>query len=133
MTDVRSTSRPRGARSGEQGAGTVLVAVVILAIVAVSLVLVAAGRAAQERARIEGAADLSALAGGHAQRVSLPGCPVAEETAQANGAVLEECRVAGDEVEFVVTVVVSRQITWGLWTQRLQARANAGVMTGAPA
>lgn len=126
-------SRTSAVGAGSQrGAGTLMAAILVLAMLALMGLLAAGAYAARARAVTEGAADLAAVAGGHAQLAGLAACTAAERTAQGNEVELEDCRVAGDEVEFVVTVTVRHRVTWGPWTQTLQARANAGVLTGAP-
>lgn len=109
-----------------------MAAVLVLVVLALVGLLAAGAYAARARSVAEGAADLAAVAGGHAQLAGLGACAAAGRTAEANEVELADCRLAGDEVEFVVTVTVRHRVTWGPWTQTLQARANAGVLTGAP-
>nr|WP_269779437.1 Rv3654c family TadE-like protein [Propioniciclava soli] len=87
---------------------------------------------AYARSRVEGAADLAALAGGRSQAMGREACPAAEESARANGARITGCTVTGDEVEFVVEVSTALPVAWGPWDAQVQGRAWAGVVTGAP-
>ncbi|MBK8462014.1 MAG: hypothetical protein IPL36_02805 [Nigerium sp.] len=129
----------------ERGSALLLSALVVVVIVALTGVLVVAGlvRAAGERTR--GAADLAALAGARVldERAGrTPGGPGAERSGDAacaavsavsrlNGAETTECALAGDEVEYVVTVAVRSEFrVFGL-TFPLRAHANAGMVTGA--
>ncbi|MFV0452618.1 MAG: Rv3654c family TadE-like protein [Propioniciclava sp.] len=120
----------RGA--GERGSGTLITAAATVVILALACLLLVVGVVARERAALEGAADLAAVAGGQAQRAGLAACPAATRSAEANRTEVDSCRVAGDEVEFVVSVTVTRQIGVGAWQRDLQAQAHAGVVTGAP-
>lgn len=121
-----------GPTSAECGSGTLMIAVLAVVILALAGVLVTAGVMARHRAQVEGAADLSALSGGHARLAGLSACDAADRTAQQNGVDLESCKESGDEIKFVVTVTVRSHVVWGPWQQDLTARANAGVLTGAP-
>ena len=130
---------------GERGSALLLAAVVAVLIVVLTTVLVVAGlvRAAGERTR--GAADLAALAGARvldehagrtpggpgAERSGDEACAVASAAARLNGTETTACTVAGDEVEYVVTVAVRTEFRVLGLTFPLQARANAGMVTGA--
>ncbi|MDN5571233.1 MAG: hypothetical protein L0G22_08280, partial [Propionibacteriaceae bacterium] len=82
--------------------------------------------------RVDGAADLAAIAGGQAQWSGLDACAAAGASARANDVRLEECGLSGDEIEFVVSVRTSLPLQWGPWSGQVQGRAHAGVVTGAP-
>ncbi|HEV7656135.1 MAG TPA: Rv3654c family TadE-like protein [Mycobacteriales bacterium] len=88
------------------------------------------GSAVVGRHRVETAADLAALAA--AVRVpdgTSRACRAATSIAGRNGAVLQVCRVVGDDVE----VVVSRPIRLGgLGVREATARARAGPMEDLP-
>jgi secretion/DNA translocation related TadE-like protein len=107
----------------EAGVATVwmLAWMALLLMVAAVVVLVAQVTARQHR--LDAAADLAALAGaGHQQR-GLDVCAAAGRSAAANGAVLRDCTVTGDDV--VVVVTASLELPFGL-RPTLQARARAG-------
>lgn len=119
-------------RRGERGAGTLLVAVAGLGVaLLVAVALVAAGFA-WARHRVDGAADLAAIAGAQAQRGGEDACAAARASARANDVELDACAVAGDEVEFVVSVRTSLPLAWRPWADRVAGQAHAGVVTGAP-
>lgn len=109
-----------------------MVAMATLAVVGLAAILLVAGRASYERSQVDGATDLAAVAGGHAQLAGLPACDAARRTAEANGVELVDCRVRGDDVEFVVSVSVRREVRWGPLDESVEAHAHAGVVTGAP-
>ncbi|MVA76941.1 hypothetical protein GC722_13040 [Auraticoccus sp. F435] len=124
---VRGGSRP-GAGRGERGSGTGLtVAVVaVLALVATAVALV--GSAALHTGRARAVADLAALAGARALSEAGEGCAAARRTAELNGARLQDCRVEGDAISFVVSVRVRVELplrTPGL-PRHVQADAHAG-------
>jgi secretion/DNA translocation related TadE-like protein len=102
---------------------TVLVTAATIAVLAVTAVL------ASHRARA--AADLSALAGATAQADGLDACRTARAVAQANGANLTTCQVAGSPRSFVVSITVA--VGTGLRTPlpvAVQADAKAGNVQG---
>ena len=80
------------------------------ALIGLGLVVVgAAGQlSAHHEARV--AADVAAVAGAFAHARGEDACSVAGELAQANGASLAGCRVAGDDVT-VTAVVRGREVT----------------------
>ncbi len=97
----------RGAVSGEDGAGTVLILGIIgvLLMAAVGVTGLVQAQAAAGRART--AADLAALGGATVlTSVVAPGepCEVAGRVAQANGAEVTACSVAGEDVTVEVSV-----------------------------
>lgn len=108
-----------------------LAGIVVAVLAAVIALILVAGLFWATGERVRGAADLAALAGAQAQGSNADACSAARASAGANGAELTACALAGDEVEFVVSVAVRRRVGWGAdhW---LSARANAGVVTGAP-
>lgn len=120
---------------GERGAGTLLTALVgVLGVcLAVAVASFGALRAAVDR--LEGAADLAALAGAQAQAGNREACAAARASAAANVGTVTRCEVVGDEVEFVVRVWLEAPAA--LWPVgvggTLTSHANAGVVTGAPA
>ena len=109
--------------------GFVAVATAGLALVLVSIAALVAslGAVAVARHRAAAAADLAALAAaGHAYDGT--GCAAAERVAQAQGAVLETCRLAGGNAYVVVSVRPSGRLG-ELGRARGQARAGS---TGSP-
>lgn len=116
----------------QRGSATVMAAmmVVVIGLLAGVLVLGGVARAAGERVR--GAADLAALAGARAQAENADACAAARSASTMNGAEISSCRVVGDEVEFVVLVEVRGALHLGAAEHWFAARANAGMVTGAP-
>lgn len=93
---------------GERGAGSILAVAVLATIMATILLVAPLFRALVTRAEVTGAADAAALAAADVARGILPGVPciIAASVADANGAVLDECRVEG----VIVTVRVSAAV-----------------------
>ncbi len=117
----------------ERGAATVLVTVVVAALGALALVGLAVGALRAHGVRVQGAADLAAVAGATAQTAHQDACAAAHASARANRVAVTQCRVRGDEVEFVVSVEAVLEVPgWPSGLGRLTARAHAGVVTGAP-
>lgn len=123
----------RGGRRDQRGNATLLVTVAVLVVVGIAALLLVGGVARATGERVRGAADLAALAGARAQTDNADACAAARSSATANGAEVVACRVSGDEVEFVVTVEVRRAFRLAGAMYWFPARANAGVVTGAPA
>ena len=123
----------RGGRRDQRGNATLLVTVGVLVVVGIAALLLVGGVARATGERVRGAADLAALAGARAQADNADACAAARSSATANGAEVVACRVSGDEVEFVVTVEVRRAFRLAGAMYWFPARANAGVVTGAPA
>ena len=123
----------RGGRRDQRGNATLLVTVGVLVVVGIAALLLVGGVARATGERVRGAADLAALAGARAQTDNADACAAARSSATANGAEVVACRVSGDEVEFVVTVEVRRAFRLAGAMYWFPARANAGVVTGAPA
>lgn len=121
--------------STQRGSASLLVAVGMLVVVLITGVGLLLGAVVVGRSRVQGAADLAALAAAEEQRAGGEGCGVARASAQRNRVRLVRCGVAGDEVEFVVTVRVAAALPVGLFGLRSDAEAvaYAGVVTGAPA
>lgn len=120
--------RPRGQR----GNATLLACVALLVVATLGGLLVLAGTARAVGERVRGAADLAALAGARAQGENADACAAARASAELNGAEVTACRVAGDEVEFVVTVEARGALRVAGAEHWFAARANAGMLTGAP-
>ncbi len=99
-------SSGRGSRT-DRGAATMYAAALatVLVTAATIAVLVVTAVLASHRARA--AADLSALAGATAQADGLDACRTAGVVAQANGASLTTCQVAGSPLSFVVSITVA--------------------------
>ena len=77
----------------------------VLVVVATIAILVATAVLASHRARA--AADLTALAGASAAVDGLDACRTAAAVAEANGASLTSCHLAGTATSFVVAVTVT--------------------------
>lgn len=126
-------SRVSGRPDAESGSGTLLAAVVVVPVVLLGVIGALVGVYAAEGTRVTGAADLVAVAAGEAQRWGRPACEAARRAAAANGVRVVSCTVAGDEVEFVVSVrVEGLAAPASELVGRPKAEAHAGVITGAP-
>lgn len=114
------SARVRLRAEGERGSGTVLAfsAVGVIVAIAVGAVLVCGAWEARQRAAH--AADAAALAGAEVAVGRSPGepCAEAERVAQANGAALGDCTVAG------VVVQVTAVVPYAGWQARVPARAG---------
>ncbi|TBT88564.1 hypothetical protein ET989_01010 [Propioniciclava sinopodophylli] len=119
-------------RRGERGSALPLAAALTLGLACLAALLVLAGALRAEGERVRGAADLAALAGARAQGDGADACAAVGESADRNEVEVIGCRVAGDEVEFVVSVEVRAPFTMGPATDWFVARAHAGMVTGAP-
>lgn len=86
------------------------------------------GSAVTGRHRVETAADLAALAAAvHVPDGPAVACAHAATVAEGNGGSLRDCRIAGDDVE----VVVSRPVSLGgLGVRTARDRARAGPVDG---
>lgn len=93
----------------------------LLLLVGAALGVVAAMVAAHRTA--QAAADLAALAGASAVQRGADGCAAAAAIARANGATLDDCAVAEQDVVVVVRVTGPR---WLGQRADLSARARAG-------
>ena len=120
-------------RRGERGSGSLLAGIGLWALALLVLVLLGAASFALGGHKVAGAADLAAVAGAQAQVGGADACGAARSSAAANDVEVVSCGVTGDEVEFVVTVEVRRAFRLAGAMYWFPARANAGVVTGAPA
>lgn len=118
----------RAGRRDERGSGTALTLAVVAVLALVASVVALVGWGALGAQRLRSAADLSALAGARAVAGGGDGCAAAERTARLNEVSLRRCRVDGDEVTFVVTVVVRADLGSRLpdAAQPQEAQALAG-------
>lgn len=101
----------------DQGSATVIVLCISLVAIFVLTGVVGVGRMAVTRAKVSAAADLAALAG-----AAGGGCEVAQATARANGAELDDCRAEGPDV----VVVAVRDVRLAGREFAVRARARAG-------
>lgn len=119
---------------GERGSGTLVVGLVIALAVGLAAAVAGYGAMRAGGVRLQGAADLAAVAAAEAQRANRDACGAARASAAANVGLVVRCEVAGDEVEFVVSVALEAPAE--LWpvgrVGTLAARAHAGVVTGVP-
>ena len=106
----------------ERGVGVVITLGLVGVLTTLALVCAAAVALVVTHRKAQSAADLAALAGATDLRAGRDGCAGAAQVAEANGAVLRACSVAGQEVE--VTVVVAAPGVLG--SRELRARARAG-------
>ncbi len=119
------TARVR--RRGEQGAASVLAAVLIGLLMLIGCALGVASGLVVDHRRAQSAADLAALAAAGALRDGADPCSAGAEVAEANGAELASCDVRGEDV--TVEVVV-RGPRWLGWAGDLDSRARAGPGAG---
>lgn len=99
----------RGAPLGrERGGGTLLWLVALLLLGLPALAALFAVAAQVQAHRVQGAADLVAIAGAQAKNSGTgEPCAAAGRQATASGVRLVSCEVAGDQLSFVVTARVS--------------------------
>lgn len=113
---------------GERGSGSMLA---VTAVLLASLFVVGsllAGIAVAGLGQVRGAADLVAVSAATARAGGEDPCPAAAELAARNGVELARCDTVGDDLDLVVTVVVTRRLELpgsGLGLD-LEATANAG-------
>lgn len=119
---------------GEAGVAAAVVVPVVMALVTLAAagVLALAYSAAVRAARA--AADLAAVSGAQAYARGDDACAEARRIAERNGAGVSGCEVAGDLIDFVVEVRVSRGVGARLpgLPERVAATAYAGNVTGMP-
>lgn len=115
---------------GDRGSGTLLATLAALAVAGLTAVGVCWAVISAEGYRLQGAADLAAIAGAGEQLTGGDACDAARRSAGLNDATVTRCKVAGDEVEFVVTVHVDAPLRVGPITRTITSHANAGVLTG---
>lgn len=98
--------------------------VVLMALTAVALLLAAYVQVAH---RARSAADLAAVSGAGAHLDGTDACATARDYAQRNRTTIIDCSVAGDQIDFVVSVTVEARIDapQGL-PKRFRASASAG-------
>ena len=113
---------------GDDGFATVVVLALAAVLTAAATLVATLGSVAVTRHEAMAAADLGALAGAlHGREGRGAACAAAARTAGAQGARLEDCRVAGSGPSVVLTVTVSvapagALSAWG----RVRASARAG-------
>jgi len=114
---------PAGGGRDERGSAMPFAVAVLglLVFVGAGLGVVAAMVAAHRTA--QAAADLAALSGASSLQEHAEACAVAASIASANGAVLDDCQVTGEEVEVSVRVTGPR---WLGQVADLTADARAG-------
>lgn len=100
--------------------------VLVLAVVAGALTLVATYIAAAHAVR--GAADLTAISAAADRVRGQDACATARRIAAANGVRLVVCRVAGDSLDFVITVTVERTVR--RWLPSLPTEIGATAHAG---
>jgi secretion/DNA translocation related TadE-like protein len=94
----------------------------VLGVVAWAAVLVTVAVARQHR--VDGAADVAALAGAQALQHGEDGCGEAGRVAEANGVSLSDCRI--DDEDVLVQVWDSVELAGPALHVRIQGRARAG-------
>lgn len=115
----------------ERGSGTALAmaAVVVLMVLTAVAMLVASYVQVAHRARA--AADLAAVSGAGAHADGADACAAARDFARRNAVALSDCSVAGDQIDFVVTVTVEARIDGPQGLPRTcRVTAHAGRLDG---
>lgn len=127
--EMSPTAR-RAPRNDERGSGSILVVGVVMVLLVVGLVVGWQAAWLVSGVRARSAADLVALAAAGAQQTGRPACPVAEKTADANGARLVSCEVTTGWGEFVVDVAVEVDLVprFADGPQSTSAESRAGVV-----
>lgn len=113
---------------GEQGSGSTLAVAGLLLTSLIVVGMLLAGTAVVAQGQVRDAADLVAVSAATARAGGDDPCRAAAEFAAANQVELARCSVAGDDLDLVVSVVVTRRLTLpnsGLGFD-LRAAANAG-------
>lgn len=100
--------RGRRGRATQRGAGTVLIAGVVVALAMVGVVAMAVGGFDVAQRATSGAADLVALSAAAGYRSGGDACAEARAAAQLNDVELSACTVAGDALDYAVSVTVRR-------------------------
>ncbi len=108
--------------SNQRGASTIGAAGIAILLVLLAGVAATIAGLSWVQHQVAGAADLAALSAAAERLDGRDACQAAARTARANGVDLTRCQVRGDEVDFVVTVLVQRQV-FGL---SIGADARAG-------
>lgn len=119
----------RGARRGQRGAGSLLVAAVFLLLALVTATGLLVGIFATAQRAAANAADMAALSGAARFTNGGDACQAARQIAAQNGAVMIKCRLSGDSLDFVVSVTVERSLPGSiLLPASVTASAHAGRM-----
>ncbi|MFC7623248.1 Rv3654c family TadE-like protein [Microlunatus sp. GCM10028923] len=118
----------------ERGSGTMLMVGVMIVITVLAFVgtCVAGYAVAVHQARA--AADLAALSGAVARTDGGDGCATATSIARANRTTMTTCDVVGDQLDFVITIQVRRDVPplWPGLPESVSAKAHAGPVSSPP-
>lgn len=114
----------------ERGSGTLLATAAIAVVVFLGIVGAVTHAMRAEASRVTGAADLVAVSAAEAQLMGRPACEAARRAGAANRVTVVSCRVAGDEVEYVVSVEVASKPS--RLAGSIRAAAHAGAIIDAP-
>jgi secretion/DNA translocation related TadE-like protein len=112
-----------GRQASERGSATPFAVAVMGLLVLVGAALGVAGAMVHAHRVAQSAADLAALAGAHSLAEGGDGCAAATTIAEANGARVDSCEVAGFDLRVQVTVTGPR---WLGQRHDLSAEARAG-------
>lgn len=115
----------------DRGAATLFAAALAMVLVTAATIAILVVTAVLAGHRARAAADLTALAGATAAAEGLNACRTAGAVAEANGATLTSCRLAGTPASFVVSVTVA--VRTGLRSplpDAVHAEAKAGNVPG---
>lgn len=110
VTNPAVRGRTTDPARGEVGAVASLVVLIVLALVVVAATGILALSYSVAARSVRAAADLVAVSGAQAYARGGDACDEARRIAGRNGVLLGRCEVAGDAVDFVVEVRVSRDV-----------------------
>lgn len=131
---VVARGNPRRPARGEAGVTASVVVAIVMALVTVAAIGVLALAYSAAARSVRAAADLAAVSGAQAYARGDDACAEARRIAERNQAGVSGCEVAGDLIDFVVEVRVSRGVVPPLpgLPGRVAATAYAGTVTGMP-
>ncbi|MGB2978983.1 MAG: Rv3654c family TadE-like protein [Propionicimonas sp.] len=111
---------------GERGSGTVIAAAGVLVAAMVAAAVIVGAGAILAVHRVRAAADLVAVSAAGEKSRGGDACRIARQLASANGVSVRECRISGDDLDFVVSVRVALLMGPQLRGPRIEATAHAG-------
>ncbi len=117
----------------QRGSGTMIAAAGVLVAAVVAAAVILGGAATLAVHRVRSAADLVAVSAAAEKSRGGDACQSARQLASSNGVSVRECRISGDDLDFVVSVTVTLPFTHPLpgVPRVIEATAHAGRLTGA--
>lgn len=124
-----------GQRYDERGSGSVLTVLTVALVCCAFLVVIVVGGYLVADHRAVAAADQAALSGATSYTATADAtaaCRSAGRVAELNGAVLLDCRLTGDQLDYAVSVEVAVEVgvLWPGLPDRVRAGASAGRLSG---